>query len=442
MKTRRPLLLVEELEGRLVLSPSPVLNAIPTATSSNWSGYAALTNLNQPTTGSVTAVYGTWVVPSVSGTGTSYSSVWVGIDGYKSSTVEQIGTSQDIVNGRAQYYAWFEMYPAYPVTITSLTIHAGDTMNASVTYAGGNFTLSITDVTTGKSYSTVQSAPSAKRSSAEWIVEAPSSQRGVLPLANFGSATFTSAQATINGVRGNIDAPQWQAVQVTLVSSSGVKATPSGLTDSAAGSKFTVTFSGPTSTGSRPWWSMFFQTNIPTSPVSEPDPDTVVVRFIVSAGMSRLLTNPAQNQFAFFGSFPNVNQVTPPPAMHTLAMDNGFRLDAEAAEPPDLAPAPPIEWPAPISPAATTAATTADEPYQEAEPTLWPGSLDAVDRFYAVNFAPVDDHDEQPPVVAGRRGLDLVSGAGLSALMLGFYLKAPAERRPDLSSTRYKSPYA
>src|SRR5215831_6270848 len=78
MKARRPVkrrLWVEELEARVVLS---------TAVSSNWSGFAVLPP------GQVHSASGKWVVPSVSGTGTSYSSVWVGIDGYNSRTVEQI----------------------------------------------------------------------------------------------------------------------------------------------------------------------------------------------------------------------------------------------------------------------------------------------------------------------------------------------------------------
>ena len=77
--------------------------------SSNWSGYAAETNLNDPASGAVTAVSGSWVVPKVtptSNSSTAYSSVWVGIDGYSSSTVEQIGTDSDVVNGQVQYYAW------------------------------------------------------------------------------------------------------------------------------------------------------------------------------------------------------------------------------------------------------------------------------------------------------------------------------------------------
>ena len=51
-------------------------------------------------------------MPTVSGSGPTYSSVWVGIDGYSSNTVEQIGTEQDVsANGKTSYYAWYEMYP-------------------------------------------------------------------------------------------------------------------------------------------------------------------------------------------------------------------------------------------------------------------------------------------------------------------------------------------
>src|SRR5690348_12679669 len=58
--------------------------------STNWSGYAAQTNLTSPLSNAVTDVKGSWTVPTLSCTGTNtYSSVWVGIDGYSDNTVEQ-----------------------------------------------------------------------------------------------------------------------------------------------------------------------------------------------------------------------------------------------------------------------------------------------------------------------------------------------------------------
>jgi hypothetical protein len=101
----------------------------------------------------VTAVSGSWVVPTVtgSGRGPTYSGVWVGIDGFSSNTVEQIGTEQDAVKGVARYYAWWEMYSSGigqpEQLISGSTIKPGDAITASVQYMGsGNFVLTINDI--------------------------------------------------------------------------------------------------------------------------------------------------------------------------------------------------------------------------------------------------------------------------------------------------------
>ena len=131
---------------------------------------------------------GTWTVPKVTASSTSsrttaYSSVWVGIDGYSSKTVEQLGTDSDIQNGQPRYYAWYEIYPNYSITIPGMTIQPGDSITASVQYVAsgaqaGQFMLTITDSSRpNDSFTTYQGMPSgsaAPRSSAEWIVEAPS----------------------------------------------------------------------------------------------------------------------------------------------------------------------------------------------------------------------------------------------------------------------------
>ncbi len=255
---RRPC--VEELEGRVV--PSTL------STSTNWSGYAVATGA-----GAVTAVAGTWKVPTVTGTSTGYAATWVGIDGWSSPTVEQIGTEADVSNGQAVYYAWYEMYPNYSVTI-NLAVNPGDTISAQVSYSAGAFALSLTNVTTGHSYSTTQTAPRAARSSAEWIVEAPSNGFGVLPLANFGTETFSGAKAAVSGTTGPIDSPSW-ASQVQQINMTNRYGTPldstSALTDSGspATSGFTATYTGSTSSPPPPshhhhggggvdwWWWLF-----------------------------------------------------------------------------------------------------------------------------------------------------------------------------------------
>ena len=178
----RSRLWVEELEPRVVLSTPPslqdivpsLIKSVATA-STNWAGYAAATDLNSPQSYAVNAVRGTWTVPSVIGGWTAFSSMWVGIDGFNSSTVQQIGTESDIIEGQPQYYAWVQTFPSASFTVTSLTIHPNDSISASVTYIGDDqFALQLTNNTTLESFSITQAAPGAQRSSAEWVVEAPS----------------------------------------------------------------------------------------------------------------------------------------------------------------------------------------------------------------------------------------------------------------------------
>ena len=160
--------------------------------SANWSGYAA-------TRSRFTAVTSTWVQPAARcGTATTYASFWVGLDGDGSGTVEQTGTSANCASGQASYGAWCELYPDYPIPVP-LDVHPGDSITATVVADGaGRFTLTLLDRTTSASFATVQEAPTARLLSAEAVVEAPSSSRGVLPLTNFGTVRFSGTLA--NGV--------------------------------------------------------------------------------------------------------------------------------------------------------------------------------------------------------------------------------------------------
>jgi hypothetical protein len=241
----RACLHLEELESRSLLSALHGMPVLETVNSTNWSGYAAETNLNSPQSNAVSMASGSWTVPTVSGKANAYSSVWVGIDGYSSPSVEQLGTEQDTTrSGATRYYAWWEMYPNPSFLISGMTISPGDSMSASVSYSSGAFTLQMQDSTTGQKFSTTQSA-TAQRSSAEWIVEAPSSVSGVLPLANFGTAKFTGANATINGHTGAIDNGAWQNTSINMVNQAGTTIDQtSTLTDSGGASSFSVTFPG------------------------------------------------------------------------------------------------------------------------------------------------------------------------------------------------------
>lgn len=215
-------------------------------TSLNWSGYAAVTSLLHPASNSVTAVSGSWTVPTLSSSiDNTYSSIWVGIDGFSSNTVEQIGTEHDWSGHSQSNYAWFEMYPSGAYEIVGFPVDIHDSISAEVSYTGSStFRLTITNntkhVTTVIPSSYTRSSQ-ALRSSAEWIVEAPSSSRGVLPLAHYGTIAFTNCEATINGITGPINSTHWVNESLTMETSGHiVKSLPSALT--AGGENFTTTW--------------------------------------------------------------------------------------------------------------------------------------------------------------------------------------------------------
>lgn len=158
--------------------------------SSNWSGYAVDTS-------TYSAITGQWVVPAVSRTkGPTYSSSWIGIDGFNNSNLIQTGTEQDYSSGSAQYYAWWEILPAAETEIPD-PVSAGDHMSASIVNDGnGDWTITLKDTTQGWTFSTVQ-AYSGPGTSAEWIEEAPTIGGHVATLAHYGQTTFNPG--TVNG---------------------------------------------------------------------------------------------------------------------------------------------------------------------------------------------------------------------------------------------------
>lgn len=203
-----------------------------TTTSTNWSGYAV------DGTGA-SYVVGSWTVqPATCDPGeTSWSSPWVGIDGDNSNTVEQTGTDTDCNSGSPYYYAWYEMYPKGTMVISGINPQPDDTMTGSVNYTGGgNFTLTLTDNTTGTTYTTSQSSKRAKRSSVEWIMEGPSTGS----LTDFGTQPFSTDSATISGQTNSLDKLS-NPEAITMVTKSGAtRATPSAL---GKGGAFSVQWS-------------------------------------------------------------------------------------------------------------------------------------------------------------------------------------------------------
>jgi hypothetical protein len=171
---------------------SPHFGVHETWAASNWSGYAE--------TGTYTGVSATWTVPTVTpSTTATYSSAWIGVDGFNNSDLIQTGTEEDYYNGAAHYNAWWEILPASETALpTSYPIGAGDRMSASIyetssTVSSGFFfrrttehvwDITISDTTRGWSYTTKQ-AYNGPGTSAEWVVEAPEVGNKIATLAHY-----------------------------------------------------------------------------------------------------------------------------------------------------------------------------------------------------------------------------------------------------------------
>jgi hypothetical protein len=209
------------------------------STSTNWAGFAAF---ERHTTFS--NVRGRWVQPTATcnTNKTQYASFWIGIDGYNSNTVEQIGTDSDCVGHSPTYYAWFEMYPAPPHTISGVAIHPGDQIVTRISASNSRFSLVLTNATTGKTFQTREKLVTAEQASAEWIAEAPSGCTSqscrVLPLANFGSVDFTGSYTTGDGHQGSISDAAWKHDRITMAGSHGITAATSA--HDATGTQFSV----------------------------------------------------------------------------------------------------------------------------------------------------------------------------------------------------------
>lgn len=232
--------------ARSAISVQPVANLGPTGTrlagqsleySTNWSGYSATSTKS----GAFTSVTASWTQPTLTcASQTSYVAFWAGLDGNGSATVEQTGTLGECEGGVASYSAWYEMYPGALVYLPE-AVKAGDSLTSTVTTNGsGSFTLSLDDTSWSSPATETLTLTSAKLVSAEAIAEAPSSGNQVLPLANFGTVTFTDV--TVNGAAIGTTSP---LDEIDMVSNTGqAEATPSSLT--SGGETFSVADVEPT----------------------------------------------------------------------------------------------------------------------------------------------------------------------------------------------------
>ncbi len=231
------------------------------STSSNWAGYAVASS-DAATPVTYTSVSGSWVQPAATCTAgrEAYSAFWVGLGGLadESAALEQIGTESNCTaDGRATSAVWYELVPAASIPV-KLKLFPGNRVSARVTVSGQLVTVTLKNLTRKTFFTKRLTMASPDVSSAEWIAEAPSAcastgECATLPLANFGTVSFSSANATASGYTGAIGDAAWSPTAIDLQGSAGgffgrrfgALATAAGATPgdlSTDGSSFSVTW--------------------------------------------------------------------------------------------------------------------------------------------------------------------------------------------------------
>jgi len=170
------------------------------------SGYAALPKSGGAT--SFTHVQNTFTVPGLNcaSTPNGTAEMRAGIGGVSGgSTIQRVGISETCKGGAASYSSWYQMYPAPPVI--EFSPKPGDTLNYSVTFAKGVYTLSIQDPTSGESFSVNKLCAATCSNNSAQVTAGPAA--GVSP-ANFIAVNFAVIIVTDNaGVSGGLANPDW-----------------------------------------------------------------------------------------------------------------------------------------------------------------------------------------------------------------------------------------
>jgi hypothetical protein len=120
----------------------------------------------------------------------------------------------------------------------ALRVTAGDSVTVTIAQQStGTWLITMVNNTTGQKYDTTVQY-SSSLSSAEWVEEAPSGGRRVLPLENFGTIQFTSASAVKDGKQQTIS--QLGAKAISMIDSRGQSiAVPSAI--ASDGKSFSIT---------------------------------------------------------------------------------------------------------------------------------------------------------------------------------------------------------
>ena len=196
------------------------------------SGYAAL-----PKSGgakSFSHVQTTFVVPGVTCSAQNATAqTRAGLDGITDNTAETVGVNEACVNAVPFYTAFYRMYPAALVPMFHPS--PGDTVTASVTADAGVYTLSVHDLTSGKSFTVTKACGACLNSSAEVTAGSPS---GISP-AQFTIVQFTKIVVIDDGgVSGGLANAAWNTGKLTQPGSPHTVAGPLHTVSSPAHSAF------------------------------------------------------------------------------------------------------------------------------------------------------------------------------------------------------------
>lgn len=184
--------------------------------SSNWGGYVVAKNLATPQANTVDYVSGSWVVPRVicGPNETSYSSTWVGIDGFKTGgiltkAITQIGTIQGCNNGKEEYHLFYEAIDNNGNRIDArwipYVVFPGARVWAYVYYKdNGNFELWLKNEVNGWEEILTISNPTSPRITAEWIHERSHNLLEEDRMPRFSPVTFSYATARVDDSLGSI----------------------------------------------------------------------------------------------------------------------------------------------------------------------------------------------------------------------------------------------
>jgi hypothetical protein len=193
-----------------VLIPSTPRERLPleghTVHSNNWSGYAVTSKRHL-----ITAVASAFVVPKVIAH-FGFAATWSGIGGYKTHDLIQAGTAEDPNSGGLfgkPYFAWYELLPRRERNLQNCSgdrhcmVKPGDRISVTIRKLGSNSWL-ISMTNSGHWHWSKEVTYSSSRSSAEWILEAPSLGDAQQILAPVGTVHFGPTSSYTAGGGGHV----------------------------------------------------------------------------------------------------------------------------------------------------------------------------------------------------------------------------------------------